>query len=83
MGDFYQKEFKIILLITILLCLILLILLRAQLVLGATEASTIEGLTSLEAGFEKQVYGNILGAPFFFLRVLYVLFDMELVIIIP
>jgi len=42
-----------------------------------------ESLTSLESGFERLKSSVFLRAPFFFLAVLFVLFDLELILFFP
>jgi len=40
-------------------------------------------LNSLESGFERLKAGNLIRAPFFFLAILFVLFDLELILLLP
>jgi len=55
----------------------------AQFFLGAKSKFNEVRLSPLESGFEAVKPGVILGAPFFFLAVLFVLFDLELVLLFP
>lgn len=40
-------------------------------------------LRALESGFEALVSNNYISSPFFFLAVLFVLFDLEIVLLLP
>jgi NADH:ubiquinone oxidoreductase subunit 3 (subunit A) len=40
-------------------------------------------ITSLESGFERLKYGIIMSSSFFILAILFVLFDIELVLLFP
>lgn len=69
------------------MCLIVLLviglLLVVQLILSMKENSRDPQLFSLEAGFERLKYRNFLRAPFFILGVLFVFFDIELILLLP
>jgi len=40
-------------------------------------------LTSLESGFERSLSSDFLRSPFYFLAILFVLFDIELILLFP
>lgn len=66
-----------------IISLILLIFIGLQFSLEETNETSLDTLRSVEAGFEKSLHEGIICVPFFYIIVLYVLFDLELVILFP
>lgn len=59
------------------------VLLFGQLILSECYYVQDTQLTTVESGFEKINYVEFIRSPFFFIAVLYVLFDMELILLLP
>jgi len=65
-----------LLVITSILFIVQLLLYKSQIILGSQA-------DPLEAGFESLLIGYALSSPFLFLAVLFVLFDLELLLLLP
>lgn len=76
-------SFKVIITIIVFLLVMLIILLMVQVFLSRKVASKEERLSPLESGFESIISLMSVRAPFFFLAVLFVLFDLELILFFP
>jgi NADH:ubiquinone oxidoreductase subunit 3 (subunit A) len=72
-----------LLMLLFLVCGLLLVLLGVQAILYKEELTRKAQIDPLEAGFERLLRGFILSSPFIFLAVLFVLFDLELLLLIP
>jgi NADH:ubiquinone oxidoreductase subunit 3 (subunit A) len=59
------------------------LLLFGQLILSENYFTQDTQLTTVESGFEKMNYVEFMRSPFFFIAVLYVLFDIELILLLP
>jgi len=55
----------------------------AQIFLGEVDIILDSQLSSIESGFEKVWHSLFISSPFFFLAALFVLFDLELILLIP
>lgn len=79
------ESFKLIVILFSLIVILLLVflLLWLQFVFFNEETISRYKLEALESGFERLELGYIIGAPFFFLAVLFVLFDLELLLLLP
>lgn len=67
----------------LLLLVIVLLLILIQTALSSSRSIRDYQLTSLESGFEIIKYGVLLRSSFFLLGVLFVLFDVELILLLP
>jgi NADH:ubiquinone oxidoreductase subunit 3 (subunit A) len=54
-----------------------------QLLLGMEELTQDSQLTPLESGFERRAPALEISSPFFLLAMVFVLFDVELILLIP
>ena len=59
------------------------ILFLVQVSLANQELFSNKQLTVVECGFEKSLTTLFVRVPFFFLAILYVLFDIELILLVP
>lgn len=75
-------KISIIFLVSLVL-IILMILFIAQLVLSEKGGKERLTLSPLESGFESLKPSLTLSSPFFFLAILFVLFDLELILLFP
>jgi len=55
----------------------------AQLTLGYKTTRSFSVLTPIESGFESLKSSIVISTPFFFLATLFVLFDLELILVFP
>lgn len=69
--------------LVVLRFLLLLVLTAVQLVLAESRLLTEAQYSSVESGFDKLWYSMFSRSPFFFLAVLFVLFDIELILVLP
>jgi len=63
--------------------LLLISLVLTQLFLEESLVKDRISFNSVEAGFEKQEFGSSFRVPFFILAILYVLFDIEVLLLFP
>nr|YP_025915.1 NADH dehydrogenase subunit 3 [Xiphinema americanum]AAQ75779.1 NADH dehydrogenase subunit 3 [Xiphinema americanum] len=69
--------------VVILFVLVILIFFLLQLILSDYSLFTQDMLSPLESGFESLKTSSLFGSYFFLMAVLFVLFDMELILILP
>lgn len=75
-------KISIIFIISLIL-IVLVILFLAQLILSEKGCKERLTLCPLESGFESLKPSLTLSSPFFFLAILFVLFDLELILLFP
>lgn len=81
--SFNFRFIKIVIITIILILFFVSIILIIQVLLSRKTIIKRERLTPLESGFESLKSSIFIRAPFFFMAILFVLFDMELILFFP
>lgn len=79
----YFRDSEITIIVISFILLLIVFVLIVQVFLSSKYFTKGEGLSPLESGYERLISSISVRAPFFFLAVLFVLFDLELILLFP